>query len=175
MRDKCTPQVFYCCNYYKIFALNFPGKPTILRPPPPMLNLQSGDLFVVTCTAVGIPVPEVVWRLNWGHIPDKCSYVSDNGNGTLTCPDIQIEDQGAYSCEAINIRGSVFAVPDTILTVIDNKPNVCPRGYFNEEARDPRECISCFCFGHTSDCRSADLFIYQVGTFEQLRSCGSVT
>lgn len=135
-----------------------------MRPPPPMVNLEIGDLFVVTCTAVGIPVPEVVWRLNWGHIPDKCSYVSDSGNGTLTCPDIQIEDQGAYSCEAINIRGSVFAVPDTILVVNDNRPNVCPRGYFNEEARDPRDCISCFCFGHTTDCRSADLFIYQVNS-----------
>ena len=28
--------------------------------------------FVINCTAMGIPTPEVIWRLNWGHVPDKC-------------------------------------------------------------------------------------------------------
>ena len=40
---------------------------------------------------------------------------SIDGYGTLTCPDAQPTDQGAYSCESINIKGSVFAVPDTIV------------------------------------------------------------
>jgi hypothetical protein len=73
----------------------------------------------------------------------------------------QESDQGAYSCEAINNRGSVFAVPDSIL-VVKKQPSVCRRGYFNSEARSPAECISCFCFGVTTDCQSADLFTYQV-------------
>lgn len=140
----------------------FLGKSVIVKPPPPMVNLQVGDLFVITCTAVAIPIPEVVWRLNWGHIPEKCTTVSENGVGSLTCPDIQEQDQGAYSCEAINIKGSVFAVPDTILVVNNNRPSICPKGFFNEEARNPSECISCFCFGQTTECKSADLFIYQV-------------
>ena len=25
---------------------------------------------------MGIPTPEIVWRLNWGHVPDKCSMTS---------------------------------------------------------------------------------------------------
>lgn len=127
-----------------------------------MVNLNVGELFVMTCTAVAIPPPEIVWRLNWGHVPEKCNSVSQAGTGTLTCPDIQIADQGAYSCEAINIKGSVFAVPDTILFVTGSQQNVCPRGYFNEAARDPNECIPCFCFGQSTECRSADLFIYEV-------------
>lgn len=126
-----------------------------------MVNLNTGDIFIITCIAVGIPVPEVVWRLNWGHIPGKCKTTSVNGVGTLTCPDIQIDDQGAYSCEAINIRGSIFAIPDTIL-VVNQGRSVCPEGYFNEEARDANECINCFCFGVSSSCRSADLFTYQL-------------
>jgi hypothetical protein len=55
----------------------------------------------------------------------------------------------------------VIAVPDTIL-VVKKQPSVCHAGYFNSEARSPAECISCFCFSVTTDCRSADLFTYQV-------------
>ena len=29
--------------------------------------------------------------------------------GVLECPDAQVSDQGAYSCEAINSKGSCFA------------------------------------------------------------------
>ncbi|XP_044266423.1 basement membrane-specific heparan sulfate proteoglycan core protein isoform X17 [Tribolium madens] len=132
--------------------------PVVSKPPPPMVNLEVGSLFEITCTAVGVPTPEIVWRLNWGHIPPKCRTTSDNGFGTLSCPNIQVEDQGAYSCEVINIKGTVFAIPDTILVI--NQNTVCPAGYFNEEARSQAECIKCFCFGQSTKCRSADLFIY---------------
>lgn len=71
-------------------------------------------------------------------------------------------DQGAYSCEALNNQGSVFAIPDTILVVKANR-TVCPQGTFNELATSYDECIPCFCFGITTSCRSADLFVYQVG------------
>lgn len=55
-----------------------------------MLELQIGETMTITCQAVGVPTPQVVWRLNWGHIPDKCSYTSVNGLGTLTCPNIEV-------------------------------------------------------------------------------------
>lgn len=125
-----------------------------------MVVLQPGELLVLTCTAIGVPIPEINWRLNWGHIPEKCSMSSSNGTGTLTCPDIQREDQGAYSCEALNIGGFVFAVPDAIVVVKETR--VCPKGTFNSEAKTVDECISCFCFGVATECRSADLFTYQI-------------
>jgi len=70
--------------------------------------------FVINCTAMGIPTPEVIWRLNWRHVPDKCEQTSVEveGNrafGELRCPDAVPSDQGAYSCEAINVKGSCFA------------------------------------------------------------------
>ncbi|XP_011864494.1 PREDICTED: basement membrane-specific heparan sulfate proteoglycan core protein isoform X13 [Vollenhovia emeryi] len=133
----------------------------IVKPPPPMVVLVPGDMLVLTCTAVGVPIPEINWRLNWGHIPAKCTTVSTNGTGTLTCPDIEPEDQGAYSCEALNVGGFVFAVPDAIV-VVKERGNVCPRGKFNSEAKNAEECISCFCFGVATECRSADLFTYQI-------------
>ncbi|XP_053595057.1 basement membrane-specific heparan sulfate proteoglycan core protein isoform X11 [Microplitis demolitor] len=133
----------------------------ITKPPIPMVVLEPGDTMILVCTAIGVPIPEINWRLNWGHIPEKCSSESTNGTGTLTCPDISVSDQGAYSCEAINIGGFVFAVPDTILVVEKTSP-VCKKGTFNSEARHPDECISCFCFGVATECRSANLFTYHL-------------
>ncbi|CAD6239647.1 GSCOCG00008743001-RA-CDS [Cotesia congregata] len=131
----------------------------ITKPPIPMVVLEPGDTMILVCTAIGVPIPEINWRLNWGHIPEKCNSESINGTGTLTCPDIGVSDQGAYSCEAINIGGFVFAVPDTIL-VVEKTSAVCRKGTFNSEARHPDECISCFCFGVATECRSANLFTY---------------
>ncbi|XP_050453317.1 basement membrane-specific heparan sulfate proteoglycan core protein isoform X8 [Cataglyphis hispanica] len=133
----------------------------IVKPPPPMVVLEPGEMLLLTCTAIGVPIPEINWRLNWGHIPAKCTTVSINGTGTLTCPDIQIQDQGAYSCEALNVGGFVFAVPDAIVVVKEPR-NICPKGKFNSEAKVVDECISCFCFGVATECRSADLFTYQI-------------
>ena len=55
-----------------------------------MVLANIGDVFTITCTAIGVPTPEVVWRLNWGHLPSKCTVTSVGGVGTLTCPDIQV-------------------------------------------------------------------------------------
>ena len=45
------------------------------------------------------------------------STFSEGGRGTLTIRQAQPEDEGAYTCEAINNKGSIFAQPDTIVTV----------------------------------------------------------
>lgn len=125
-----------------------------------MVKLNAGVVFNITCRATGVPVPLIVWRLNWGHIPEKCKTTSVNGFGTLTCPDIQPIDSGAYSCEIINSMGTHFVSPDTILVV--SGTNVCPVGYFNGNAVREDECINCFCFGVSTQCKSADLFTYQL-------------
>nr|QYB17310.1 heparan sulfate proteoglycan [Laodelphax striatellus] len=132
-------------------------------PLPPLVAVDQGGTFTAHCRMIGVPTPVVVWRKNWGHIPAKCVTTSENGYGSITCPDVQDSDQGAYSCEGLNSRGSTFANPDVFLMM--NKPNTtsstCPAGQFNNLAARPEECISCFCFGATSDCSSANLFIYQ--------------
>lgn len=47
---------------------------------------------------------------------------SENGRGTLTIRDVKEGDQGAYSCEAINAKGLVFAIPDGVLS-LSQRPN----------------------------------------------------
>ncbi|XP_050052982.1 basement membrane-specific heparan sulfate proteoglycan core protein-like isoform X1 [Aphis gossypii] len=141
--------------------------------PPPLITLEIGEVFITTCKAVGVPTPEISWRLNWGHVPTKCEMTSVNGFGTLTCPNIQEADQGAYSCEGINIHGSEIAVPDTILVVKPSnviQQTSCPKGTFNDIALSQNECINCFCFGISSNCRSSKLFkIQNTPSLYQLR------
>ncbi|KAL9883895.1 terribly reduced optic lobes isoform 7-T9 [Glossina fuscipes fuscipes] len=132
--------------------------PDKIRDPPPTQVLKQGDFLNITCVGVGIPVPVIVWRLNWGHVPEKCISKSYAGTGNLYCPDMQSSESGAYSCEIINTKGSKFTT-DTLVTVITpDRPGVCPAGFFNMLARSPDECINCFCFGVSKTCKSADLF-----------------
>ena len=39
---------------------------------------------------------------------------------------------------------------------------ICPPGFFNSEAATLDECIECFCFGHTDQCQSTELYVSQV-------------
>lgn len=38
--------------------------------------------------------------------------------GTLTVRNVNRNDAGAYSCEALNNQGFIFAIPDAIVNVI---------------------------------------------------------
>ncbi|CAK1588065.1 unnamed protein product [Parnassius mnemosyne] len=163
---QCIPKSYHCDGHFDCqdSSDEIGCAPVhVTRPPAPSnVRLNPGESLVLVCEAVGVPMPLISWRLNWGHVPPKCTSTSINGVGTLTCNDMQPEDSGAYSCEAINRSGTTFAAPDSIVYV--NKTDVCPTGYFNSEARSQNECIRCFCFGESNVCRSADLFTYNMPT-----------
>lgn len=101
-----------------LFFLN-QAAPSINIAPPPNIEVEIGGYFTIICEAVGTPTPLIVWRLNWGNIPtgDRVHVSSINGRGNLTITDARVEDSGAYTCEAINVRGSIFASPDAIIIV----------------------------------------------------------
>lgn len=83
------------------------------------MSVILGRTFQIECQATGFPVPFINWRLNWGHVCEepRCTSTNENGRGILTVTDARITDAGAYSCEAINSKGRVFAIPDAIISV----------------------------------------------------------
>jgi hypothetical protein len=96
-------------------------QPRIIRGPPRNLTVVIGGTIRIECEATGFPAPFINWRLNWGHVCEepRCFSTTENGKGVLTVTDARYTDAGAYSCEALNSKGRVFAIPDAIVTVVD--------------------------------------------------------
>ncbi|KAL3120703.1 hypothetical protein niasHT_007995 [Heterodera trifolii] len=95
-------------------------QPTVVQPPESNMVVQQGQDFKLTCRAVGVPDPYINWRLNWADVcePPRCQQVSQGGVGTLSVQNAQPMDQGAYTCEAINVKGRVLATPDCIVRIV---------------------------------------------------------
>ena len=149
------------------------SRPTAVKVPPREIMVHVGERIVIDCEAIGIPPPLIVWRLNWGHVGQapRVTTTSERiedrpgrpvtGRGVITIEQARKEDEGAYTCEALNSMGSLFVEPDTIVHVLP-PIGVCSRGYFNAEAHVSGECIRCFCFGHADDCTSSSQFLSEI-------------
>ncbi|XP_072552989.1 basement membrane-specific heparan sulfate proteoglycan core protein [Salminus brasiliensis] len=173
--DTCAPEQFVCLSDRACIPASYQcdeepdcadrsdeygcAPPTVTSPPEESVTAARGDTVTFTCKAVGVPTPIITWRLNWGHIPgsNRISMTSENGQGTLTIRDVKEGDQGAYTCEAINAKGLVFAIPDGVLT-LTRVPSNCPEGHFNIGGR----CVLCFCFGITKNCQSTGRYRNQI-------------
>ncbi|XP_078281510.1 basement membrane-specific heparan sulfate proteoglycan core protein [Rhinoraja longicauda] len=165
--DMCAPEQFVCVSNRLCIPASYqcdeeadcPDRsdefgctpPQVVTPPEETVMVKRGATVVLNCMAAGVPTPIITWRLNWGHIPitSRVTTTSQNGRGTLVIRDVKESDQGAYTCEAINAKGMIFAIPDAIL-ILKSNPGLCPEGQFNVEGT--LRCIPCFCLGLTRNC-----------------------
>ncbi|KAK1803404.1 hypothetical protein P4O66_020832 [Electrophorus voltai] len=173
--DVCAPEQFVCLSDHTCIPASYQcdeepdcadrsdeygcAPPTVTSPPEESITAARGQTVTFTCAAIGVPTPIITWRLNWGHIPssNRISMATENGRGTLTIRDVKEGDQGAYTCEAINAKGLVFAIPDGVLT-LSRVPSDCPEGRFNAGSR----CMPCFCLGITKNCQSTGRYRNQI-------------
>ena len=135
--------------------------PRVIQPPIKENFIPHGETLRCRCSTTGKPFPMIVWRYNWGHLPDDPRInVHDYYNGTseLVINDVSKELEGAYTCEALNLKDRVLAVPDCQLIVQDPQFD-CPPGYFNSDATKMEDCKKCWCSGVTNRCRSSDLYL----------------
>ncbi|XP_061569530.1 vascular endothelial growth factor receptor 1 [Cololabis saira] len=84
---------------------------TILEPPVLLNNLTDSTVNVSTsvtlsCPSRGVPPPVVTWYKDERALQQGSGIVISAEDGTLHIDRITVEDQGLYTCQATNERGS---------------------------------------------------------------------
>ncbi|XP_050683338.1 uncharacterized protein LOC126978524 isoform X2 [Leptidea sinapis] len=75
---------------------------------PGLLKVLVGETAKLGCYFKGNPRPEIIWMKNGHEIEEGCPRFETLQRGNeclLTIKDVQIDDEGRYSCEASNVHG----------------------------------------------------------------------
>ncbi|XP_055528726.1 basement membrane proteoglycan-like [Wyeomyia smithii] len=126
--------------------------PVLLEQPAPTITAIVGTVMNLTCTAAGIPPPIIEWKMNGKQPEANCDWVSEDGNGHLSCR-MRLIDSGNYSCVARQPKATV----ESSISIVTVTGNVCRDGYFNQVGTK-KTCMKCFCSGVSNLCHAADLF-----------------
>ncbi|XP_023683497.2 roundabout homolog 1 isoform X1 [Paramormyrops kingsleyae] len=103
--------------------------------------VQVGRRVTFQCEALGNPQPAIFWQREGSQNllftyqpPQPSSRVSVSQTGDLTITDVQHADSGFYSCQALNVAGSVItkALLEVTDAVSDRLPPVIRQGPVNQ-------------------------------------------
>ncbi|TDG97301.1 hypothetical protein EPR50_G00224400 [Perca flavescens] len=84
---------------------------TILEPPVLLNNLTDctvnlSSSVILSCPSEGVPTPIITWYKDERALSQGSGIVISTAAGTLHIDRITVEDQGMYTCQATNERGS---------------------------------------------------------------------
>ncbi|KAM7542992.1 hypothetical protein Aperf_G00000005904 [Anoplocephala perfoliata] len=104
-------------------------EPQITDAPRGQYTHRRGDTVTLTCEVAGRPNPRVIWRFNWGCLPDdgrrmsvrnfmeNCGTANERTVSTLTISNFMPGDDGIYNCEALHgVRRAMSRDYTVILT-----------------------------------------------------------
>ncbi|KAJ7995848.1 hypothetical protein DPEC_G00230970 [Dallia pectoralis] len=119
--------------------------------------VSVGRTVTFQCEATGNPQPAIFWQREGSNSllfsyqpPQPFSRLSVSQTGSLTIADAQRSDSGYYSCQALNIAGSVItkALLEVTDMVSDHPPPVIRQGPVNQTVpRDSTLVLGCVATG----------------------------
>ncbi|CAG9558595.1 unnamed protein product [Danaus chrysippus] len=83
-------------------------RPEFIEILPGQSKVLVGETATLCCSFKGKPTPEIVWMKNGHEIEENTKRIKitqNNLKACLTIENVNIEDEGRYSCEATNIHG----------------------------------------------------------------------
>ncbi|XP_050683951.1 peroxidasin-like [Leptidea sinapis] len=101
----------YTCEAENILGkISSSGSLEVMVPPafimvPKDQTAALGDTVYFTCTARGVPKPQITWYRNTMILPPDESIILSDNNQNLTITEISGDDDGIYHCRAENSEG----------------------------------------------------------------------
>ena len=98
------------------------------------MTVISGSLIVLTCTAFGIPEPQLTWNVDGGSDGYTTALVASSDTyytiQSLSIESVSLDDNGTYTCIAMNRGGSANATTQlNVLGLIIQSTCMCGRVY----------------------------------------------
>uniref|UniRef100_UPI00398F4C8C matrix-remodeling-associated protein 5 n=1 Tax=Pristiophorus japonicus TaxID=55135 RepID=UPI00398F4C8C len=103
----------------KLFMLVEGAKPKIQSFFFGLVSYLHGENLFLHCLTQGLPTPQVSWSLPNGTVLkslQSSERASLMANGTLSIPNVNVQDRGTYTCSAVNEMGSAtMSIPVIIV------------------------------------------------------------
>ena len=88
-------------------------RPLIAYTNPKLDTIVGRDVRLTCIVLLGNPAPRISW-LKMGEVINPKDYTLEDAGGTLIIKDVQVSDEGEYTCVASNVGGNA-----TYVTVLD--------------------------------------------------------
>lgn len=106
------------------FFIILVGNKPALRKEMDEVTAKLGQTATLKCQIIGRPIPEMKWYKGGKEIKEGHKYVatSDGRNHTLTISTDQQEDEGLYTCKAVNEAGECETSGSLVLEAVPQFP-----------------------------------------------------